>query len=130
MRPGREYAATYAFRSLVESERFLSAAQIVPKVGEIDFFASFDERFGRRTVKPKMPQIVVVIRELPSRNTGEESVHHDELLDFSKELRGIGVGTTMRPMSCPTTRAFVSSGGPPLQQRRGSGFRVLQTRER
>jgi hypothetical protein len=43
-------------------------------------------------VKPEVPQIVVVIRRLPSRNTGEESVHNDELLDFGGELRGIGIG--------------------------------------
>ncbi len=55
------------------------------------FFAAFDERFRRRTVKSKLPQIVVVIRELPSLNTGKESVHNDEFLDFCGELRGIGV---------------------------------------
>jgi hypothetical protein len=39
-----------------------------------------------------MPQIVIVIRELPSRDTGKEGVHNDELLDLRGELRGIGVG--------------------------------------
>jgi hypothetical protein len=29
-------------------------------------------------------------------------------LSDSGELRGIGVGTTIRPMSCPTTRALVT----------------------
>src|SRR5260370_4642 len=67
------------------------SGQIVPEVGEIGFFASSDERFRGRTVKPKVPHIVVVVRELPSFNTGKESVHNDELLDFCGELCGIGV---------------------------------------
>jgi hypothetical protein len=43
-------------------------------------------------VKPEVPQIVVVICELPSGNTRKEGVHDNELLDFCGELRGIGVG--------------------------------------
>jgi hypothetical protein len=42
-------------------------------------------------VKPKVPQIVVVICKFPSRYTRKKSVHNDELLDFCGELSGIGV---------------------------------------
>jgi hypothetical protein len=38
-----------------------------------------------------VPQIVVVIREIPSRNAGKEGVHDGELFDFGGKLRGIGI---------------------------------------
>ena len=44
-----------------------------------------------RTGEIEKPQIVVVIRELPSGNARKEGVHNDELLDFCGELCGIRV---------------------------------------
>ena len=91
-----------------------SGIALLPRAADEDISSQECNRIAALAFSPAMdrtgeiekPQIVVVIRELPSGNARKEGVHNDELLDFCGELCGIRV-RTISPMSWPTTRAFV-----------------------
>ena len=94
--PDLARSKTFWGRALYESPTNrsgrLAATGVGPgEVRKIDLFSSLGESFRCRTVKSKVPQIIVVIRELPSGNARKKSVHNDELLDFCWKLRSIGV---------------------------------------
>ena len=69
----------------------LIGCEIIPEIVKIDPLASLDQGFGRRPVKPEMPEPRVVVDRFPALHAWKKGIHQNEFRYFGWELRSVRI---------------------------------------